>query len=146
MVRLTDIAIRNLKAGTARREIPDHGQRGLYVVVQPTGAKGFCVRYRFAGKPRKLTLQAGIGLAAARKEAADALYQVQQGKDPAATKQRAKEEQRAAAADTLEMVCAEFFRRDGAKLRTAADWQRDLARLVFPTLGARPIADIRSRN
>jgi hypothetical protein len=146
MVRLTDIAIRNLKAGTARREIPDSGQRGLYVIVQPTGAKVFAVRYRFAGKPRKLTLQAGIGLAAARKEAADALYQLEQGSDPSAVKQRARDEQRAAAADTLEAVCAEFFKRDGAKIRSAYAWQRDLARLVFPTLGRRPIADIRRKD
>jgi integrase len=146
MVRLTDIAIRNLKAGPARREIPDSGQRGLYVVVQPTGAKVFAVRYRFAGKPRKLTLQAGISLAAARREAADALYEVEKGNDPGVARQRARDEQRAAAADTLEAVCGEFFKRDGAKLRSAKDWQRDLTRLVFPILGRRPIADIRRKD
>jgi integrase len=146
MVRMTDIAIRNLKPGAERREIPDQHQRGLYVVVQPTGNKSFCVRYRYAGRPRKLTLQPGIGLAAARKEAADALYQVQQGKDPGAAKQRAKEEQRAAAADTLEAVCAEFFKREGERMRSAKDWQRDLERLVFPTLGKRPVADVRRKD
>jgi integrase len=146
MARLTDIAIRNLKPGIARREIPDQHQRGLYLVVQPTGNKVFCVRYRFDGRPRKLTLQPGISLAAARKEAADALYQVQQGKDPAATKARAREERRAAAADTLEAVAAEFFKREGDKLRSTKDWQRDLERLVFPTLGKRPIADVRRKD
>ena len=146
MVRLTDIAIRNLRAGTTRREIPDSSQRGLYVIVQPTGAKVFCVRYRFAGKPRKLTLTAGISLAAARREAADALYQLERGIDPGVAKQRARDAQRAAAADTLEAVCAEFFRRDGAKLRSAKDWRRDLARLVFPALGQRPIADVRRKD
>ena len=54
---LTDIAIRNLKGGPIRREIPDPGARGLYVVVQPSGLKSFAVRYRFAGQPRKLTLR-----------------------------------------------------------------------------------------
>jgi integrase len=146
MARLTDISIKNLKPGTARREIPDQQQRGLYCVVQPTGAKVFAVRYRFDGRPRKLTLQAGISLAAARKEAADALYQVQQGKDPAEAKVRAREERSAAAADTLEAVAAEFFRRDGAQLRTARDWQKDLERLAFPTFGKRPIASIRRKE
>jgi hypothetical protein len=70
MARLTDIAIRNLKAAATRREIPDPGQHGLYVIVQPTGAKVFAVRYRFGGRTRKLTLQAGISLSAARREAA----------------------------------------------------------------------------
>jgi Arm DNA-binding domain len=124
MARLTDIAIRNLKPSAIRREIPDQHQRGLYCIVQPTGAKTFAVRYRFDGRPRKLTLQPGISLAAARKEAADALYQVQQGTDPAEAKARAKDERSAAAAETLEAVAAEFFRRDGAQLRTARDWQK----------------------
>src|SRR4029077_20589836 len=117
MLRLTDIAVRNLKPSATRRELPDRGQRGLYCIVQPSGAKAFAVRYRFAGRPRKLTLQPGIGLAAARKEAADALYQVQQGKDPAAAKARAREKQRASAADTLEAVSAEFFKREGGRIR-----------------------------
>jgi len=39
---LTDIAIRNLKAGDARREILDRGAQGLYVIVQPSGKKVFC--------------------------------------------------------------------------------------------------------
>ena len=46
---LTDIAIRNLKAGDARREIPDPGATGLYVIVQPSGKKSFAFRYRFNG-------------------------------------------------------------------------------------------------
>ena len=61
MRALTDIAIRRLKPGPARREIPDPGCRGLYVIVQPSGARGFAVRYRLAGVSRKLTLPGGIG-------------------------------------------------------------------------------------
>ena len=36
---------------------------------------------RFGGKTRKLTLKAGIELAAARREAADALYEVEKGRE-----------------------------------------------------------------
>ena len=42
----------------ARQEIPDGLLVGLYLVVQPSGAKSFAVRYRHAGQPRKLTLGA----------------------------------------------------------------------------------------
>jgi hypothetical protein len=56
----TDIAIRNLKAGDTRREIPDPGCSGLYVIVQPSGKKSFAVRYRANGTPRKLTLRTPI--------------------------------------------------------------------------------------
>jgi hypothetical protein len=38
---LTDIGVRNLKPKAARREVPDTGQRGLYCIVQPSGAKSF---------------------------------------------------------------------------------------------------------
>ena len=138
---LTAKSIEHVKPGDRRREIPDPAQRGLYLIVQASGAKSFAVRYRFAGKPKKLTLQAGISLAAARKATADALFELSQGRDPAAVKARLREEQRAAAADTFEAICSNFFKRDGAKLRSAGDWQRHLTRLVFPAFGTRPISE-----
>jgi integrase len=140
---LTDIAIRNLKRGAKRHEVPDPGARGLYVVVQPSGAKSFAVRYRFGGKPRKLTLKAGISLAAARKEAADALYAVEQGRDPGVAKRQAKQEQQRAAENTFKAVAEEYLKREGKRLRSA-DWRRAaLERLVYPTLGNTPIGEIR---
>ena len=69
---LTAIAIDKLKPKPNRYEVPDPGQRGLLLVVFPTGRKSFIVRYYFGGVKRKLTL-GGISLAAARKEAAAAL-------------------------------------------------------------------------
>lgn len=86
MGRLTTKFIENLKPAQARREIPDAGCRGLYLVVQPTGRKAWAVRYRFEGWPRKLTLDGGLTLAAARKAASDALHELAQGRDPAALK------------------------------------------------------------
>jgi len=140
---LTDIGIRNLKPGPVRREIPDPGARGLYVVLQPSGMRGFAVRYRYAGKPRKLTLQAGITLGAARKAAANALYQLEQGHDPGVARHHAKQAQRLAAQDTFKAVAEEYQKREGCRLRSA-EWRRGiLERLVHPTLGDRPIGDIR---
>jgi hypothetical protein len=140
---LTDIAIRNLKAAPTRREIPDPGQRGLYVVIQPTGAKGFAVRYRYAGKPRKLTLNGGISLAAARKAASDALYEVEQGRDPSEAKKITKAKAALALADTVQAICEEYLAREGQKLRTASSREATLRRLVFPELGNQPIHTLR---
>ena len=90
-----------------------------------------------------MTLQAGITLAAARKAAADALFEVQQGRDPAAAKQQARQAQRLAAGDTFENIAAEYLKREGDRLRSA-NWQRSvLRRHVLPTLGPRPVGDIR---
>jgi integrase len=138
---LTDIAIRNLKPGPVRREIPDGN--GLYVVVQPSGKKSYAVRYRYGGAPRKLTLPGGLSLKAARKAAGDALYEVEKGRDPSAAKRHAKQEQRLAADNSFRAVAEEYIKREGGRLRTADDRRKVLERLVYRTLGNRPIADIR---
>jgi integrase len=143
---LTDISVRNLRPRETRREVPDPAQRGLYVIVQPTGRKGYAVRYRFYGVPRKLTLTPGISLAAARKLAGDAMLAVAEGNDPAALKKDARREAAAAAGDTLRAVCDEYFRRDGAKLRSRDQQQATLARHVYPTFGNRPIHSIMRRE
>src|SRR5713226_9638957 len=85
---LTTLQVETAKAGKARREIADPGQRGLALTVQPNGKKSWCVRYRRLSdrKSRKLTLPGFATLALARKAAADALTVVEQGGDPAADK------------------------------------------------------------
>jgi len=139
--RLTDLAIRNLKPGPTRQEIPDHG--GLYVVLQPSGRRGFCVRYRFNGVPKKLTLPNGITLAQARKLAADAMFEVARNNDPAETKKITQAKAAAAAKDTLQAISIEYWKRDGNKLRTAGVRAGLLERLVYPTLGDRQIDSIK---
>ncbi|MGO9049934.1 MAG: tyrosine-type recombinase/integrase [Xanthobacteraceae bacterium] len=148
MAVLTDITVRNTKPGKARREIPDGGARGLYLVVQPSGVKSFAVRYRFAGTPRKLTLQPGISLAAARVEAAGALYKVAQGIDPGGEKRATAQARHLAASDTFQAVIDEYFRREGSKpaekqIRTLRWRQRLFERFISKTLGERPIAEIK---
>jgi integrase len=146
---LTDLAIRNLKPKAdadgkpTRTEFPDPGAAGLYVIVQPSGRHGYAVRYRFAGKPRKLTLPRGIGLAAARKAAADAMHEVSQGRDPGKAKATAKQKAADATADTLRAIAESYLKREGGKLRTLAQRTNVFARLVFPVLGSRPIAEIK---
>ena len=109
-----------LEAGPeAAREVPDLGQRGLYLIVQPSGSKSFAVRYRYAGKPRKLTLKAGISLAAARKEAASALYDVEQGRDPGVAKRQVKQAHRLAGENTFRAVAEQYQKLAGAQLRSA---------------------------
>src|SRR4029079_14431143 len=86
MPTLTAKKIENIKPTEARQEIPDSGCRGLYLIVQPSGRKSWAVRYRFEGKPRKLTLEGIDGLAEARRAATGALAELDRGKDPAGLK------------------------------------------------------------
>ena len=141
--RLTDIAVRNLRPKSNRYELPDPGARGLYVVVQPSGKTSFAVRYRYAGVPKKLTLQAGVSLAVARKMAADAMHELAQGRDPSEAAKAKKAKAATAAVNTVEAICTEYMAREGHKLRSAADRAALLRRHVFPALGSRPINSLK---
>jgi integrase len=138
---LTNISIRNLKPGPVRREIRD--ANGLCVIVQPSGHKSFAVRYRYNGKAAKLTLGPGnMSLAAARKLCADAMYELAQGRDPAAAKRQARQTQ-TAARETFEAIAEEYLRREGGKLRSEKSRRSVLARLVYPIIGDRPVGEIK---
>jgi integrase len=141
---LTAIAIDKLKTRPARYEVPDGGQRGLLLVVFPSGAKSFIVRYRFGGVKRKLTL-GQVSLAAARKAAADALYQLHEGRDPAAAAQATKAKAKGAVANTVQAICESYLaaKDGGGKLRTADERQKTFVRLVYPEIGRVPIASLR---
>jgi len=82
MARMTDAYIAALKPKAVGYEVSDPQQRGLRIAVYPSGRRTFIVRYRFEGRSKKLTLQPGISLVAARKAAADALFQVSQVTTP----------------------------------------------------------------
>jgi integrase len=56
MPKLTPAAVLKLKPHDTRREIPDNGS-GLYLIVQPSGAKSWAMRFRSPhGRQQKLTL------------------------------------------------------------------------------------------
>lgn len=152
---LTDVGIRNLRPGAERREIGDGGARGLYLVVQPSGVKGFAVRYRLNGKPQKLTLgrwqspdglketaEPKIGdplsLAGARKLAADTILKVGRGVDPA--------DERRARIDglTVSGMLDDFITKYASKkLRSADQYASTFDRLVKPDIGDIGIYDLR---
>jgi hypothetical protein len=143
---LTAIAVEKLKPRADRYEVRDGGARGLRVVVFPSGAKSFILRYRHAGIPKKLTIgPVEIGLAAARVENSKALYELAQGRDPGAAKAATKEAQRLAALaveDTFYSVAERYLNLEGPKLRSLGMLRQRLEP-VYKTLGARPIAAIK---
>jgi integrase len=89
---LTALAIEKMKPGTARREVADGRISGLYFIVQPSGARSWAVRYRFAGKPCKFTLgkYPELDLKAARAKAGEIKGSAERGKDPSAEKRASK--------------------------------------------------------
>ena len=142
-VPLTDVSIRNAKPRAVRYEISDGA--GLRLAVQPSGHKSFVVRFRIHGRQRKLTYPLGIGLKAVRVLAAGALLRAEQGIDPALEKRAAKARAAIAKADTVRAICEEYLKREGPKLRSIASRTRSLEQLVYPRIGALPIASV-TRN
>lgn len=91
---LTTLAIDKLDGSSARREIADAGMPGLRLVIQPkpSASKSWCVRYRYGGRPRKLTLGSYpvVDLLKARERAKDAIEAIERGEDPGAEKKATK--------------------------------------------------------
>jgi integrase len=144
VAKLTAKSIENIKPAVQRREISDHAN-GLFLISQPSGARSFAVRYRYAGKPIKLTLGQwpAMTLADARKAAADAQHALARGENPAKAKADAKIKADAAKANTLTAVCENYLKREGGKLRTLDQRVSILRRLIYPTLGDKPIGNIK---
>jgi hypothetical protein len=147
--QLTAVSIANARPAPQRREIPDAGCRGLYLIVQPSGRKSWAVRYRFAGKPRKVTLDGSLTLAAARKTAAEALHELERGNDPAALTTKTKATAATLAADTVERWAAQFIElhaRRKTRALTLAQYESVLRRLVLPAWRGRTVHDIKRRD
>ncbi len=71
---LTERAIWSLRPTAVRREIADKSQPGLRLIQQPSGALSWAVRFRYGGRPKKVTLgpYEALSLGEARKRAAKA--------------------------------------------------------------------------
>ena len=84
-MKLTAQTVGKLQPTERRREIPDALCSGLYLVVQPTGKKGWQVRYRHGGTHRRMTLGTYpvLSLADARARVREALAASMMGRDPA---------------------------------------------------------------
>lgn len=153
---LTAASIAAMRPAPKRREIPDGKVSGLFLVVQPSGAMSWAVRYRAGGKPRKLTLgpHPVIDLATARGRAMEALAQVTAGGDPAEEKIAARAaavaavaakgtEPAPAARDDVGRVVSEFIERHAKpKTRDWAETQRMLEKDVLPVWRGRRLGEI----
>ena len=115
---LTDLQIRNAKPRGKPYKMGD--SLGLFLLVQPTGGKLWRLKYRIAGKEKKLGLGTypDVGLSEARKGRDDARALIAQGKDPSLEKQRQKARAHLSAENTFEAIANEYIERksnDGAK-------------------------------
>jgi len=127
---LTTRTIEALKPGATRREVADGAIGGLYLIVQPSGAKSWAYRYRLAGKGAKLTLGAfpAIGAQAARLLAGEAAVALARGIDPATAK-HANKRTAEPVRDAFETVAEEYVLKYARTHTRERSW-REVSRLL----------------
>lgn len=119
---------------------------GLYLLVKPSGAKYWRMKYRFANKERLLAIGVypDISLKDARIARDEARKQLAQGIDPSAEKQARKLASNEAAANSFEVIAREWL---AVKMYEKSESHRDrtrnaLEKDLFPYIGKKPIADL----
>lgn len=143
-MKLTDTAVRKAKPEGKPYKMADGG--GMYLEVMQNGSKYWRLKFRFAGKEKRLALgvypDTTLALARERREQARKL--LASGGDPSAVKQTQKRQSKVAAANTFESVAREWVENrsndwtEGHKALTLRTLEQD----ALPSLGRRPIAEI----
>ncbi len=137
---LTDTEVRKARILDKPYKLAD--ERGLYLLVNPTGSRLWRFKYRIGGVEKLLSLgnypDTSLQKARAKRDAARTL--LADGGDPGAKRKAEKSAQ----SDTFEAVAEEWLQTKRATL-TDSTWQRDrdqLVKIVGPHLGKKPITAI----
>ena len=143
---LTNTAIRAIQFGDKPLKVFD--ERGLFLLVTPSGGKWWRFKYRCNGKEKQLSLGVypDVGLKAARKRRDEARERVAAGIDPSEHRKAVKSAQADRLANSFEVVAREWFE------KYSPSWAanhgprviRRLERDIFPCIGARPIAELKA--
>ena len=141
---LTDKEIKLLAPKEKIYKVSDSG--GLYLEITPAGGKYWRLKYRFAGKEKRLAIGVypTITLKEARLARDSAKLELAKSIDPGASKRAKKLAVHSAAANSFEPLAREWFevkmkdRTKDHQARTLRAMERDL----FPYLGSRPAAEI----
>src|SRR5712691_9623995 len=130
--------------GAERTIYWDETMPGFGLMVTSARHKSFVCQYRAGRRSRRLTIgraNDALPLEKARKLAKIELGKVAAGRDPLEESRKAAR----ATSNSLESIAEEYLKREGrgGKLRTLPQRRAMLARLVYRTLGARQIDEIK---
>lgn len=147
--RLTETMIRAARPRAKTYKLSDGD--GLHLTVTPEGGRWWRLRYRWQGREQMLSLGVypEIGLKVARDRRHVARQQLAQGIKPSADWRPARVESsstfRAVAGEWLAMRMRSVAAGELAQDTVERD-KRQLARWMYPDLGARPVAEITTRE
>lgn len=145
---LTDKTIRAVRHGHKSVRLFDSG--GLYLELAPNGGKWWRLKYRFAGKEKRLSLGVypHIPLKQARDRRDDAKKLLANGVDPSEQRKATKAAVTERAANSFEAIGREWFASFSKKwVKGHSDKiLRRLEHNVYPHIGGRPVAEITSKE
>ena len=143
---LSDTSVRMAKPRPKSFRLSDG--HGLYVEIAPNGSRYWRLKYRFAGKEKRLALGVypTVTLAKAREDALAARRILHEGMDPSVRKKERAREVRQTAANAFEIVARDWHAvmRPKWTPRHADDVIESLEKDIFPAFGGRPIAELRA--
>lgn len=143
---LTDTAIRNAKP--SEKPYPIRDGKGLYIIVNPTGAKWWRLDYRFGGKRKTLSMGVypEVGLKTARDRRDEARRLIAEGIDPGENRKIQKAARHDRAENSFEVVAREWFAKFSPNWAVSHSSKiiRRLESDVFPWIGGKPIAEIKA--
>jgi integrase len=141
---LNDVKARHAKPRDKDYKLADSG--GLYLFVTRTGFKSWRMKYRFAGKEKRLTFGAypEVPLAEARERRDSARRLLRDHRDPKVEMLRRRAAAYADHEATFEAIARKWHATQEARWTPihAADVLRSLERDVFPALGSLPIREV----
>lgn len=119
---------------------------GLYLQVNVNGSKYWRLKYRFAGKEKKLSFGTypDVSLADARTRREEARKILAAGNDPGEVKKAERIAKKRSAENTFEAIANEWFtsKVDGWSKSYAEYVDRIFKNNVFPLIGSRPINEV----
>ncbi len=140
---LTDSAIKAAKAKEKPYKLSD--AHGLHLVINPTGAKLWRLKYRVAGKEKLLSFGAYpvIGLQQARQLRDSARQQLAEGVDPGEHKKAAKQAQKAEGL-TFEVLANEWYAYNAPRWAESSRYKAKLylENDMIPVIGSKPVKTI----
>lgn len=120
---------------------------GLYLLVNTSGSKYWRLKYRIAGKEKLLALGVypDVTLAEARQKRDDARKIIAAGGDPAESKKEEKAALKAVIENTFEAVAREWhaYKTPNWSQGYADDLMEGLQKDIFPSIGQRPVSEIK---
>lgn len=141
---LTDTAVRNAKPRDKPLRLAD--EKGMYLEVAPIGSKYWRLKYRFAGKEKRLALGVypEVTLAQAREKRDAARKLLASGVDPSDARKAQNISKAENAENSFEAVAREWFAKFEPIWVTSHSEKiiRRLERDIFPWVGGRPVAEV----